>query len=63
MSEHGELPEAMVNSLGNMTLMVPLDAIWLTVEKENRQRVRMVPISAFRHERATLSEPAAAEYA
>ena len=63
MSEHGELPEAMVNSLGNMTLMVPLDAIWLTVEKENRQRVRMVPIYEFRHERATLSEPAAAEYA
>ena len=63
MSEHGELPEIMVNSLGNMMLMVPLDVIWLTVEKENRQRVRMVPISAFRHETVTLSEPAAAEYA
>lgn len=57
----GKLLLARGNSLGNMILREPFAVIWLIVLKENTQWVLVVPISVFRQETVTLSNPGAAE--
>lgn len=59
--EHGEGPDGKVKAFGKRMFKVPFAAIWLTVVKENRQRVLAVPISLLRQVTDMLRGPGAAE--